>query len=101
MVCCEAGHRTGEYNGEVQRGASDTDPESQRIQMDLLRRASPSKRLRLALSLSRSVMALSRAGLARRLDEADPTEIGLRFVALHYGEDLADEVRRDIDARRG
>lgn len=81
------------------QGASDTDPETQRKHMELLRRASPSKRLCLALSLSRTVMALSRAGLARRLPEATPQDVGLRFVALHYGEDLADQVRRALAAR--
>ena len=45
---------------------TDTDPEAARVQMDLLRRASPARRLRLALSLSESVLSLSRAGIARR-----------------------------------
>jgi hypothetical protein len=49
---------------------TDTDPESARVQMELLRRASPGRRLRLALSLSRSVLALSRGGIARRLPRA-------------------------------
>jgi len=47
----------------------------------------------LALSLSRTVIALSQAGLARRLQGSDPDTVGLRFVGLHYGADLADEVR--------
>jgi hypothetical protein len=37
---------------------TDTDPEARRVQMELLRRASPERRLRLALSLSRSVLTL-------------------------------------------
>jgi len=41
---------------------SDTGAEAARVHMDLLRRASPARRLQLALSLSRSVLALSRAG---------------------------------------
>ena len=81
------------------RGDDDTAPEARRVQMELLRRASPAKRLRLTLSLSRTVMALSRAGLARRLPGASSREVGLRFVALHYGEALAEDVRRDLDAR--
>lgn len=79
---------------------TDTDPEAARVQMDLLRRASPARRLRLALSLSRSVLALSRGGIARRLPRASPEEVGLEFVRLHYGEDLADEVRRHVLAGR-
>jgi hypothetical protein len=79
---------------------SDTDPETQRVQWDLLRRASPSRRLALAFSLSRTVIALSRDGLARRAPDSDPRTVGLRFVALHYGKELADAVRRDLEARR-
>ena len=89
-----------DYNDDVERGLSDTDPEAHQVQMELLRGASPSRRLRLALSLSRTVMSLSRDGLARRMPEADPTEVGLRFVALHYGEELAERVRCEVDARR-
>jgi hypothetical protein len=45
------------------------------------------------------VIALSRAGLARGLTDSSPEAVGLRFVALHYGEDLAEAVRRDLEAR--
>ncbi|MCG6927980.1 MAG: hypothetical protein LJF30_22070 [Acidobacteria bacterium] len=54
----------------------------------------------LALSLSRSVMSLSRDGLSRRFPDASPEELGLRFVALHYGSDLADELRAHPAARK-
>jgi hypothetical protein len=84
----------------VERGLSDTDPETERVHLELLRAASPSRRLSLALSLSRTVMALARAGLARSHPEASPEEIGLRFVALNYGPELAEEVRADLAARR-
>jgi hypothetical protein len=81
-------------------GLSDTDPEAERVHLRLLRAASPSRRLQLALSLSRTVMSLSRNGLARRHPDASVEELGLRFVALHYGSQLAEEVRRDLRARR-
>jgi len=48
------------------RGLSDTDRETERVHLELLRRASPAQRIRLALSLSRTVMSLSRGGLASR-----------------------------------
>jgi hypothetical protein len=83
----------------VLQPALDTDPETQRVHWDLLRRTSPARRLQLALSLSRTIMALSRAGLARQMPGAGSEAIGLRFVALHYGEALAEAVRRDIEAR--
>jgi hypothetical protein len=77
----------------VKYGLSDTDPEAERVHLELLRAASPSRRLRLAFSLSRTAMSLSRAGLARAFPGASPEEIGLRFVALNYGSELAEEVR--------
>jgi len=79
----------------VAHGLSDTDAETERVHLELMRRASPGRRLHLALSLSRTVMSLSRGGLARRMPEASPEEVGLRFVALHYGDSLADEVGMD------
>ena len=81
-------------------GARDTDAEAERVQLDLLRRAGTARRLQLALSLSRTVMSLSRGGIARRLEDASPEELGLRFVALHYGADLADALRAELASRR-
>jgi hypothetical protein len=81
-------------------GLSDTDLETGRVQLDLLRRATPARRIRLALSLSRTVMSLSRGGLARRLPDASAEDLGLRFVALHYGAGLAADLRADLASRR-
>ena len=79
---------------------TDTDPEAERVQMELLRRATPERRLRLALSLTESVLALSRSGLAGTMPGASDEEVGLRFVELHYGPSLADELRGHLLARR-
>ncbi len=84
----------------VGHGLSDTDPETERVHFELMRSAGPARRLRLALSLSRSVMSLSRDGLARGLEGASPRDVGLRFVALHYGADLAEELRAHLASRR-
>ena len=84
----------------VGQGLSDTDPEAERVHFELLRSAGPARKIRLALSLSRSVMSLSRAGLARGLEGVSPESVGLRFVALHYGADLAEELRAHLALRR-
>lgn len=84
----------------VERGLGDTDPETERVHLELLRSAGPARRIRLALSLSRSVIGLSRDGLARRLAGVPPESVGLRFVALHYGADLAEELRAYLASRR-
>lgn len=79
---------------------TDTDPEAARVQLDLLRRAPVAARLHLAFSLSRTVVGLSRRGLARLHPGDSPEEIALRFAAVHYGLDLAEELRRHLRGRR-
>lgn len=84
----------------MEPGPSDTDADTARVHTDLLRAAPPERRLRLALSLSRTVIGLSRHGLARTVPGASPEEIGLRFVARYYGPDLAEGLRAVLAARR-
>jgi hypothetical protein len=79
---------------------TDTDPEAARVQLDLLRRAPVGARLRLAFSLSRTVIDLSRRGLARRHPGDSPEEVALRFAAVHYGPGLAEELRCHLRSRR-
>jgi hypothetical protein len=71
----------------------DTDAEADRTHLDLLRGASPGRRLSLALSVSATVVRLCRRGLARAEPGLSPEEIGLRFVEQNYGEPLAREVQ--------
>jgi hypothetical protein len=71
----------------------DTHPEAERVQLELFRRASPARRVQLALSLSDAAIALSRRAISRQDPAASAQEVGLRFVALHYGDDLAARLR--------
>ena len=70
----------------------DTDVEAERVQLALLRAATPSQRAGLAVSLTATAIALSRRALQRQSPGASEEEIGLRFVALNYGPELAVEV---------
>lgn len=75
----------------------DTDPDTARAHAAMLRAASPARRVQLALSLSRSIVALSRDGLRRSLGGgASDEDVALRFVELHYGAELAEGVRRRL-----
>ncbi len=85
----------------MEPGLSDTDPEAERVHLELIRAASPERRLRLAFSLSRTVLGLARAKVERELPEASPQERDLRFLALLYGDALADEVRLHLAERKG
>lgn len=78
----------------------DTDPETERLQLEMLRQAGPARRLALAFSLSQSVIELSRQGLRQRHPSASDEEVGRRFVALNYGEELAAELTGHLASRR-
>ena len=78
---------------------ADTTPEAERVQVDLLRAASPARRLRLALQLSATTITMARRGLARIRPDAPIPELDLKFVELHYGADLAAGLRADLTHR--
>jgi hypothetical protein len=84
----------------VESDLTDTDLDSLRVQVDLLRRATPSRRLELAFALSADVMSLSLAGIRRRQPGLSEPEAHLRFVAIHYGDDLAERVRARVEGAR-
>ena len=67
----------------------DTDAEADRAHIDLLRSATPARRAALALSLTATVVGLARLALARQDPGANDEEIGLRFVELNYGREIA------------
>ena len=67
------------------------------IQIELLRRAGPGKRLALARSLTTTVVSLARQAIRRRHPTAHEDEVLLEFVSVHYGPDLAARVRRYIE----
>jgi hypothetical protein len=72
-------------------------PGADRVQIELLRRAGTARRLGLARSLSESAISLARAAIRAREPGLAEREILLRFVATHYGRELADAVRRRLD----
>ena len=80
--------------------SADTDPEAERVQLELLRIASPGKRAALAMSLSATVISLARRALQSEDPEASDEMIGLRFVELNYGRELAAELAAFLNARR-
>lgn len=71
----------------------DTHEDAARVHIELLRRAGTTRRAALALSLSHTTISLSRRALRERMPGAPEREVLLRWVELHYGEDLATRVR--------
>jgi len=77
----------------------DTDSDDDRMQVETLRRAPVGRRLRLALSLSATVVNLARRALVRAHPNASARELDVRFVELHYGADVAAGLRADLERR--
>lgn len=65
-----------------------------RMQLQLLRKKSPSERAALAIWLSSDIVRASKRAMARAHPELTPRQAGHLFVELHYGRALADAVRR-------
>ena len=80
---------------------TDTDPESERVQIELLRAASPTRRASLALGLSRTVIALSRRALRASHPDLPEPEIEALWVELHYGRELAEGLRAHRRTQQG
>lgn len=79
---------------------TDTHSDAAAVQLDLLRRAGPSRRIGLAMRLSTAAIRASRRAVAQRHPELDEQGQLLRWAELHYGEELAGRVRRYLAARR-
>jgi hypothetical protein len=79
---------------------SDTDPEAEAFQIELLRRATAAKRVGLALSFSATMISLARRAIERAHPDLSDEERSLMFVDLHYGRELAGDLRRHLAARK-
>lgn len=79
---------------------NDTHPTATQVQLELLRRFTPGKRARLALSLSDMVISSSRQALRVANPELDETALKVRFIALNYGDELAERVQRHLERRQ-
>jgi hypothetical protein len=77
----------------------DTHPAAEAVQIALLRGASISRRLSLACSLSQTSIQLARRAIRRAHPEMGEEELKLAFIAVHYGEALAERLRAEL-ARR-
>jgi hypothetical protein len=78
----------------------DTHPEIERVQLELLRKATDAQRFALVCSLSQSCIEWSRQSIREAHPEASEEELGFLCVALYYGQELADAVRVYLAKRR-
>lgn len=79
---------------------SDTSPETEKVQIELLRQATVAERFAMMESLSAMAVGLSRRAIARAHPELTPEELKLKWVELHYGKELAARVREYVKKRK-
>ncbi len=80
--------------------SEDTSPEMERVQIELLRKASPAKIFGLVRSMSQTLMQASRENIRKLHPDASKEELTLIFVELYYGEEIASLVRTQMERRR-
>ena len=72
---------------------SDTSPEAEKVQIELLRQATNAQRIRLALSMTDLAIGLAKRAIARANPGLSRRELDLIYLEVHYGRELADRVR--------
>ena len=85
----------GSYNARV----NDTHPDAARVQIQLLRQASPDRRAQLASQLSNQARWRAMQAIARAHPELSELERKLFFVEVHHGRELAQRVRAYLRKR--
>jgi hypothetical protein len=71
----------------------DTSSQAEKVQIELIRESSVSRRVSKVRSLSQTTMYLSRRAIQRTNPFLSEREVDLAFVANHYGENLAECLR--------
>jgi hypothetical protein len=72
---------------------TDTNPEAEKVQLELLRQKTPSERFALMRSLTAFVTGLSRRTLAEANPGLSDDELRIKVIELQYGKELAEKVR--------
>lgn len=78
----------------------DTHPEAERVQIELLSKATPERRLELGLTFCEEGLAIAQAAIAQANPHLSEQEHKLLFVEFTYGKDLADKVRAYLARRQ-
>jgi hypothetical protein len=80
--------------------SSDTSPEAERVQIELIRKASSAKLFGIVRSFTQSLMFASRQNIRKLHPELNQDELNLLFVELYYGKELAEQVKEYLERRK-
>jgi hypothetical protein len=78
----------------------DTSPEAERVQIELLRKATVAQRVSLAFSLTESALKQVQRAIRKAHPNASEEELRLIFVEVHYGKELADRLRAYLGRKK-
>ena len=73
---------------------TDTTPDAERVQLELVRRMTGSERADMAITLTNEVIRQSKVAIRHRFPELSEADLKLKFIELHYGRELAEAVRQ-------
>jgi hypothetical protein len=76
---------------------SDTHPKMEALQIQLLRQASPTRKMEMLAQLNASARTLALMGLRSRYPQAGEAELRRRLASLLLGEELARKVYGEIN----
>lgn len=79
---------------------NDTYPMAEAVQITLLREAGQARRSCLMLSITQSMLDLSRRGIQQHYSHLSPLEQRIKFVELVYGIDLAIRLKKYLQLSR-
>ncbi len=77
----------------------DTSPEAERVQIELIRKASPARLFGMVRSMSQTMIQASRQTLRQLHPDVTQEDLNLLFIELYYGKDLAERVRVHLEKR--
>ena len=80
--------------------SEDTSPEMERVQIELIRKASIAKSFEIMQSWSQLLIEANKQRIHKDNPDVSEEEISLIFVARHYGQALADRLRADLKRRQ-
>jgi hypothetical protein len=78
---------------------SDTHPDAERVQIELVRQMTGAQRIARWRSHNAMIIGLSRQAIARANPHLNEREVNLIWVEHAYGERLAAELRRYLESR--
>jgi hypothetical protein len=77
----------------------DTSPEAERVQIELLRKASLTKKFGIVRSLSQSLIQASRRNIRQVHPNVSEEELHLLLIEMYYGKELAERLRLGLERR--